>query len=122
MIRIVSKIHLLSVGDVFIHTGCKCLVIRFDSDHIFCCLLSNPALKRKLNRNSEAKAVILKEAPPPEMLFQQAALGIDLNEYFVMLSDSTNPEPHNCTHFGCGRTLSIREQLFGSKCINHSKP
>ena len=25
-----------------------------------------------------------------------------------------------CSHFGCGRSLSITEQLYGSKCINHS--
>ena len=25
-----------------------------------------------------------------------------------------------CTHFGCGKELTIREQLFGSKCIHHS--
>lgn len=31
-----------------------------------------------------------------------------------------NPEPEICSHFGCGRKLSLREKLFGNKCINHS--
>jgi hypothetical protein len=26
----------------------------------------------------------------------------------------------NCSHFGCGRSLSTTEQLYGSKCIHHS--
>ena len=30
-------------------------------------------------------------------------------------------EPNICSHFGCGRTLSIREKLFGNKCINHNQ-
>lgn len=30
-------------------------------------------------------------------------------------------EPHVCSVFGCGRKLTAQEQLFGSKCINHSK-
>ena len=33
-----------------------------------------------------------------------------------------NHEEHEsvcCSFFGCGKSLSIREQLFGNKCINH---
>jgi hypothetical protein len=33
-----------------------------------------------------------------------------------------NPEPIVCSVFGCGRRLTIQEQLFGGKCIDHSKP
>lgn len=29
-------------------------------------------------------------------------------------------EPEICTIFGCGRTLSDREKLFGKRCIHHS--
>lgn len=32
--------------------------------------------------------------------------------------------PHEkviCKHFGCGKTLSLREQLLGELCISHSK-
>lgn len=29
----------------------------------------------------------------------------------------TGSEPTICKTFGCGRTLTMREQLFGSKCI-----
>lgn len=29
-------------------------------------------------------------------------------------------EPQVCKHFGCGRVLTIRERLFGEKCIDHS--
>jgi hypothetical protein len=31
--------------------------------------------------------------------------------------------PHElqvCKHFGCGKTLSLREQLLGNKCLIHS--
>lgn len=31
------------------------------------------------------------------------------------------PVDRYCTVFGCGRELTIREKLFGNKCINHSK-
>lgn len=30
-------------------------------------------------------------------------------------------EPVICSWFGCGKKLSIREQLFGKYCIDHSK-
>jgi len=29
-------------------------------------------------------------------------------------------EPQVCSHFGCGKTLSLEEGRFGNKCINHS--
>jgi hypothetical protein len=28
-------------------------------------------------------------------------------------------QKHICKHFGCGKTLSPQEQLFGNKCIKH---
>ena len=31
-------------------------------------------------------------------------------------------EPPKCIIFGCGRTLSPREHLFGNKCIKHVQP
>lgn len=27
-----------------------------------------------------------------------------------------------CKHFGCGASLTLREQLFGDKCITHANP
>jgi hypothetical protein len=30
-------------------------------------------------------------------------------------------EPYTCTTFGCGRTLTREEKLYGNKCIHHSK-
>lgn len=28
---------------------------------------------------------------------------------------------YTCTVFGCGRTLSMREEMFGNKCIKHQR-
>ena len=28
-------------------------------------------------------------------------------------------EPQRCSQFGCGKKLSLEEQRFGNKCINH---
>lgn len=28
-------------------------------------------------------------------------------------------EPATCNHFGCGKHLSLQEQLFSKYCINH---
>jgi hypothetical protein len=25
-----------------------------------------------------------------------------------------------CSHFGCGKTLTVQEKLYGGKCIHHS--
>lgn len=33
----------------------------------------------------------------------------------------TKAEPVICAHFGCGKQLSLEEQLCGTKCISHSK-
>jgi hypothetical protein len=30
-------------------------------------------------------------------------------------------EPEVCNVFGCGKRLSLREQLFGKKCLEHSQ-
>lgn len=32
-----------------------------------------------------------------------------------------NLEPICCDFFGCGKTLTLQEKLFGTKCINHQK-
>lgn len=32
------------------------------------------------------------------------------------------PAPPVCKHFGCGRELTTREQLFGDKCSKHNPP
>lgn len=31
-----------------------------------------------------------------------------------------NPEPVICNHFGCGKTLTSQETLYGDRCIKHS--
>mgnify|MGYP003406063658 FL=1 len=38
----------------------------------------------------------------------------------TMLAEAVNTEPEICSHFGCGRTLTNQEKLFGNKCIHHS--
>jgi len=38
----------------------------------------------------------------------------------LTLAESENHEPEVCSHFGCGRTLTNQEKLFGNKCIHHS--
>ncbi len=30
-------------------------------------------------------------------------------------------EPARCKVFGCGKILSLQEQLFGDRCVNHPK-
>lgn len=30
-------------------------------------------------------------------------------------------EPVCCSHFGCGRTLTLQEQLAGDRCVNHQR-
>lgn len=30
------------------------------------------------------------------------------------------PHPVQCTHFGCGKTLTLRESLFSNFCISHN--
>ena len=35
-------------------------------------------------------------------------------------SDKEEFKVRTCTKFGCGRTLTIEEQLYGDKCISHS--
>ncbi len=37
----------------------------------------------------------------------------------IVINLLTPHEPETCKSFGCGKTLSLREQLFGGKCINH---
>lgn len=44
-----------------------------------------------------------------------------IEDMYLYYSEQENPEPVVCSVFGCGRILTIREKLFGNKCINHSK-
>ncbi len=40
------------------------------------------------------------------------------HQYFV---DNSEPEEHiHCAHFGCGKVLTMTEQLYGSLCHEHS--
>lgn len=34
---------------------------------------------------------------------------------------SSIEEPFICSHFGCAKTLTRQEQLFGNKCIHHQQ-
>lgn len=43
----------------------------------------------------------------------------DRNEAMIYLIKHTIPADEICKHFGCGRKLSLREGLFGDKCIRH---
>lgn len=31
-------------------------------------------------------------------------------------------EPYTCSHFGCGRQLTLHESLCGNKCTTHQRP
>jgi len=33
----------------------------------------------------------------------------------------TEPEPVICKWFGCGKTLTAREQVFGDRCQDHTE-
>lgn len=33
--------------------------------------------------------------------------------------DKHPPEPSYCTHFGCGKILTLPESLAGGKCLKH---
>lgn len=33
--------------------------------------------------------------------------------------DKHPPEPTYCTHFGCGKILTLPESLAGGKCLTH---
>lgn len=37
----------------------------------------------------------------------------------VYLIKHTVEEPACCSHFGCGRQLTLRERLFSNKCSQH---
>lgn len=41
----------------------------------------------------------------------------DANIGFIL--NHTDHEPIACTHFGCGKHLSLVEQLAGNKCLKH---
>lgn len=43
----------------------------------------------------------------------------DRNEAMIYLIQHTIPADGVCKHFGCGKKLSLREGLFGYKCIHH---
>ena len=34
--------------------------------------------------------------------------------------DKHPPEPSYCTHFGCGKILTLPESLAGGKCLTHA--
>jgi len=65
-------------------------------------------LERKADRLERER---LKKEPPLVEVVRQ----IDYNPHIYRGSGSIT-----CSHFGCGRELSITEQLFGKKCIHHS--
>jgi hypothetical protein len=45
-----------------------------------------------------------------------------INDYTPVSPDKYPPtEPVICSHFGCGKTLTMQENLFGKKCIDHPK-
>lgn len=46
--------------------------------------------------------------------------GADSGAFHLWQLLNENPEPVICKVFGCGRTLSNQEKLFGDKCIHHS--
>jgi len=42
----------------------------------------------------------------------------------IKLSDEilSKSEPYTCSHFGCGRQLTLHESLCGNKCTTHQRP
>lgn len=45
---------------------------------------------------------------------------IDIFKFWGEGNKEYEPEPHVCSFFGCGRTLTAQEKLFGTKCIIHN--
>lgn len=57
----------------------------------------------------------MKEVKPKPVYF-------DLREPYHEWDFGITPDPLQCSHFGCGRELSLRERLFSDYCINHQDP
>ncbi len=72
----------------------------------------------------------LKEERYKKYFKQKPVVGRPLPKGYIepeYLAESTKTIERNvviedqcCSYFGCGRILSMREKLFGSKCIDHS--
>lgn len=54
-------------------------------------------------------------------LYKQQELN-DLNKKYETKTNEDTLEVENiiCSQFGCGRSLTFREKLFGNKCIKHN--
>lgn len=65
--------------------------------------------KRLIEENREFKKLIRK----PEFIVMQYLPVPEINE------DEIEIEEINCSFFGCGKVLSMREKMFGDRCINH---
>lgn len=48
------------------------------------------------------------------------AVFIKLREPFHEWEWNITPNPRQCAHFGCGKTLTLRESLFSDFCISHN--
>ncbi len=53
-------------------------------------------------------------------MYQEKNSKIDLDK-FKFDREPDEDLRNICTHFGCGKELTQQEQLFGNKCIKHSK-
>ena len=54
----------------------------------------------------------------------ESVMGKPIKESSKGIKDQYDYEPGPgeeiiCKHFGCGKTLSLQEQRFGNRCVNH---
>lgn len=84
-----------------------------------------PYLKREVNKSSKLKKnwwhkymKLERESPVPIGVFLQISQIKPHHEWDFGIT----PDPLQCSHFGCGRELSLRERLFSDYCINHQDP
>lgn len=50
-----------------------------------------------------------------------STLDIPMTREGMYFRGADNDEPAKCSYFGCGLTLTLQEQRFGNRCINHQK-
>lgn len=70
-------------------------------------------LLKKKKQIEKEKREFKKLIRKPEFLLMKYLPVPEINE------DEIEVEERNCSFFGCGKVLSMREKMFGSRCVNH---
>jgi hypothetical protein len=55
----------------------------------------------------------------PQIIYKECSSDINPRKFYDR--EDFVDTPHVCKFFGCGKHLSIDEQLYGEFCINHQK-